>query len=43
MIWGMELDYPTQETIKLIFTDYDELKETVNKIMKEGTIFKFYL
>ena len=38
---GMELDYQTQDTIKLIFKDYDELKETVDKIMEEGTSFKF--
>jgi hypothetical protein len=38
---GMEHDYPTQDTIKLIFKDYDELKETVDKIMEEGTSFKF--
>jgi hypothetical protein len=38
---GMEHDYPTQDTIKLIFKDYNELKETIDKIMKEGTSFKF--
>ena len=38
---GIEHDYPTQDTIKLIFKDYDELKETVDKIMEEGTSFKF--
>ncbi len=30
---GMEHDYPTQDTIKLIFKDYNELKETIDKIM----------
>ncbi|MGA2677533.1 MAG: hypothetical protein ACLQG5_13235 [Methanobacterium sp.] len=39
--WGMQYDYPTQESIKLIFKDYDELRDTVNKIMREGTDFKF--
>ncbi len=37
----MNHEYPTSETIKLIFTNYDELKETVDKIMKEGTRFEF--
>ena len=37
----MQYDYPTQESIKLIFKDYDELRDTVNKIMREGTDFKF--
>jgi hypothetical protein len=40
---GMEHDYPTQDTIKLIFTDYDELKETVDKIMEEGMILNLNL
>ena len=39
--WCMQYDYPTQESIKLIFKDYDELRDTVNKIMREGTDFKF--
>ena len=39
--FGMDHDYPTQDIIKLIFKDYDELKETIDKIMKEGTSFKF--
>ncbi len=39
--WGMQHDYPTQDSIKLIFTDYNELKDTVDKIMKDGTDFQF--
>jgi hypothetical protein len=39
--WGMQYDYPTQDSIKLIFNDYNELKDTVDKIMKDGTSFQF--